>query len=97
MADSNESGFVTRLSNVSNGQGHVAVHSEAESGVSAEQLREDRREVLRGVHCHNSSRLWKPGEERQRLPVEDYWSECPRIQSFAISAREDRELRSFRP
>ena len=41
--------------------------------------------------------LGNDAEGRQRLPVEGYCSECPRTQSFASSAREDRESRSFRP
>ena len=38
-----------------------------------------------------------PGDERQRLPVDGYGRECRRTQSFANSAREDRESKSFRP
>ena len=43
VADGNEAVSVNRLSNVFNGQGHVSLQGEADSGISAEQLNKDRR------------------------------------------------------
>ena len=37
VVDDNEEVSVTRLSNVFNGQGHVSLHGEADSGISGEQ------------------------------------------------------------
>ena len=98
VGDGNKAVAFGGLPDVFNGQGHIAVHGEADGGIGAEKPGEDGSEVLISFHCSNSFKVEETsGDERQRSPVEGHCSECPRTQSFAISAREDRASRSFRP